>query len=248
MNSKQVEQIDRYKAEGGSVDVHHNLASKRAVLPKSYYPVLDLIPRRMKELEIENPLILDLAMGSGQTSEYLEKKKLKVIRADLSWSSLKINKGFRVRCCADELPFGNGTLDAVHFKDALIHIEDKSKLFGEIRRVLKTRGVLLMTSVENPTGPFFQYYKKDKGELVKEEKSFSTLTDYCDIVSQMEKSDKISGIYPPYFGVDMWDIKNVLKENKLEIVNFFIWKRKPLEPDWYDRRVPRMVYFAVKTK
>ena len=247
MNSKQVEKFDRYIASNDCIDTHHSFVSRRAVLPESYYPVLDLIPRRIEELKIENPLVLDLAMGSGQTSAYLEKMKLRVIRAELSWSALNINKGFRVRCSADdELPFGNESLDAVHFKDALIHIEDKSKLFGEIRRVLKTRGVLLMTSAKNPTEPFFYYYRKYKGRQLKEEKSFSTLTEYCHIVSQMEKSNKISGIYPPYFVVDKGDIDNGLREHNLKVIKYFIWKRRPLEPDWYDEREPRMVYLVRK--
>lgn len=248
MNSKQVEIVDRYTVGSKELHTHHDFKSRRANLPKSYRPVLDLIPRRIEELKIENPLILDLCVGSGQSADYLEKKKLNVIRADLSWSSLQINGGTRVRCCADELSFGDETLDVIHFKDALVHIEDKSKLFGEIHRVLKPQGVLLLTSAMNSNNSFFQYFSKERGRTIIKEKLFSTLADYCDMVSQMEKSDEITGINPPYFKVSKWEIDYKLRENKLKVINNFMWTKKPWEPDWYDRKVSRIVYFAVKTK
>ena len=47
----------------------------------------------------------------------------------------------------EELPFADGSFDAVIANHMLFHVEDRARAFGEIRRVLRPGGALLTTTV-----------------------------------------------------------------------------------------------------
>lgn len=246
MNSRQVENIDRYKFGGIKIDEQHDFLQRRAKLPGSYSWILDLIPNHFKEQGIKNTCVLDLAIGAGFSSKYLEKKKMNVVKADLSMGSLKINNGQRVRCFADELPFKDESFNAIHFKDALVHIENKQKLFSEMHRVLRPSGVLLLTSAQNLNGPFFCYFQIENGKKIEKLHIFNKLTDYCKTVSQMETFDDIVTINPPYFVTTAREIERTLNDVHFKVAEKFLWKKYFWETDWYDKIVPRVVYFAKK--
>jgi ubiquinone/menaquinone biosynthesis C-methylase UbiE len=245
MTKVSVESFDRYIMADSSTDTHHDLASRRAKLPKSYHPILDSIPSHLQRRQIKTPMVLDLAMGSGNTSQYLENHNLNVIKTDLSFSALKNISGSRSRCRADELPFCDESFDAIHFKDALVHIEDKEKLFNEFNRILKPRGVLLLATAECPCSNFFYYYK-EKDVVQKGNICFENMEEYCNLVNLLSEKQEVISINPPYFKVEFDDIEDSFKKNRLEIISSTTWRRWFNEPDWYDGKMPRMVYFAEK--
>lgn len=245
MNSKQ-EIIDRYTMGGVEINWGHDLSGNRAVLPRSYHHILNSIPIKLKN--IPEPLVLDLAVGNGQSSDYLERKKMTVVRSDLSYIALEASDGLRTRCSAnDELPFTDNTFNAIHFKDALVHIEDKKRLFREIRRVLKPSGVLLLTtSSEDINKTFFTYMTRIGESMTLKQMFFRNLSEYCSLVEGMKKNPKIVCIDPPYFNTKKDDVDLNLCNNRLEVIKNFTWIPNIWEHDWYEGRQLRSVYIAIK--
>lgn len=91
--------------------------------------------------------ILDLACGEGVLVEEFRQKGRNIQGLDLNYANDYVCRGD-----ARELPFSDGSFDAVLFLDALEHLsfEDQTKALSEIYRTLKLNGYLLL-SVPNLT-------------------------------------------------------------------------------------------------
>jgi SAM-dependent methyltransferase len=92
-------------------------------------------------------LLLDLGCGSGRTARSFEQYG-RVVGSDLSSAPLADDaaKGRRrLASRAEQLPFKNGTFDLITALDLVEHLEQDLPAFGEMFRVLRPDGVLILT-------------------------------------------------------------------------------------------------------
>lgn len=113
-------------------------------------------------VRLEGCRILDFGAGVGSSTPFfrMHMPTVHVTNVDVSMESLKIGAGrfpADINCVAfdgDRLPFGDGTFDYVFVACVFHHIPagDHRELFGEIRRVLRVGGQLMIFE-HNPYNP-----------------------------------------------------------------------------------------------
>ncbi len=110
--------------------------------------------------------ILDLAAGTGTSSRPLADAGALVVPADLSYHMLAEGRrrqpdlGF-VNADALQLPFADGSFDAVTISYGLRNVEDTVAALAEMRRVTAAGGVLVVAEFSTPTWvPFRQVYRR----------------------------------------------------------------------------------------
>jgi len=111
--------------------------------------------------------VLDLATGSGDLAIAMQHRlpEAKIVAADFSPEMLEIAraKGVRNTTIADalQLPFENGSFDAVTVAFGLRNMGDWDRALAEMSRVLRDRGHLLVLDFSLPTGalrPAYRFY------------------------------------------------------------------------------------------
>jgi demethylmenaquinone methyltransferase/2-methoxy-6-polyprenyl-1,4-benzoquinol methylase len=109
-------------------------------------------------------LILDLAAGTGTSSEPFTSAGATVIPSDLSLGMLRVGKRRRPRLsfvAADalHLPYTDGCFDAVTISFGLRNVEDPLAALREMRRVTRSGGTLVVCEFSTPTwAPFRSVY------------------------------------------------------------------------------------------
>lgn len=105
--------------------------------------------------------ILDLAAGTGTSSRPLADAGARVVPTDLSFQMLA--EGSRrqpdltfVNADALQLPFPDGTFDAVTISYGLRNVEDTATALEEMRRVTRPGGRLVVAEFSTPTSPAFR--------------------------------------------------------------------------------------------
>lgn len=118
----------------------------------------------------DNHDVVEVACGTGQGLGYLGSKAKSLIGADLSEPLLEIARRhygdrFKLqRFDAQEMPFGDQTLDVVIICEALYYIPDIDRFFSECRRVLRAGGTLLIATANKdlfdftPSPHSFHYF------------------------------------------------------------------------------------------
>jgi demethylmenaquinone methyltransferase / 2-methoxy-6-polyprenyl-1,4-benzoquinol methylase len=105
-------------------------------------------------------LILDLAAGTGTSSEPFTSAGATVIPSDLSFGMLQVGKHRRphlsfVAADALRLPYADGCFDAVTISFGLRNVEDPTAALQEMRRVTRPGGALVVCEFSTPTwAPF----------------------------------------------------------------------------------------------
>jgi demethylmenaquinone methyltransferase/2-methoxy-6-polyprenyl-1,4-benzoquinol methylase len=109
-------------------------------------------------------LILDLAAGTGTSSEPFLHSGATVIPTDLSLGMLIVGKQRRpdmnfVAADALQLPYADASFDAVTISFGLRNVEDTTAALHEMRRVIKPSGTLVICEFSTPTWrPFRTIY------------------------------------------------------------------------------------------
>jgi demethylmenaquinone methyltransferase/2-methoxy-6-polyprenyl-1,4-benzoquinol methylase len=109
-------------------------------------------------------LILDLAAGTGTSSEPIAQAGAAVIATDLSFGMLLVGKQRRptlsfVAADALQLPYADASFDAVTISFGLRNVEDTEAALIEMRRVTKPGGTLVVCEFSTPTWqPFRTLY------------------------------------------------------------------------------------------
>ncbi len=97
---------------------------------------------------LENERLLDAGGGTGRISQYLASYATSVVIADVSLGMLSqaIEKnGLEVVCSQTEmLPFEDESFGRITMVDAFHHVDDQSRTSGELWRVLKKGGKLVI--------------------------------------------------------------------------------------------------------
>ncbi|GAA3691223.1 demethylmenaquinone methyltransferase/2-methoxy-6-polyprenyl-1,4-benzoquinol methylase [Yimella lutea] len=106
-------------------------------------------------------LILDIAAGTGTSSEPFEAAGAQVVPADFSLGMLRVGKKRRADMAftaadAMNLPFPDNTFDAVTMSFGLRNVENSVKALAEFHRVTKPGGRVLICEFSTPTNPVFR--------------------------------------------------------------------------------------------
>ncbi|HMS91265.1 MAG TPA: class I SAM-dependent methyltransferase [Candidatus Absconditabacterales bacterium] len=138
---------------------------------RSYHKHLDsfekgvfvrFLPKDNKDLEI-----IDLGAGDGRLYKFLAPlKPSRYVACDIAQQLLKKHPSTTVEKVVcdleDTLPFDDNSFDVATSFFVLEHIEDIDSMFGEVYRILKTAGILII-------GHFIQrrefVWKKDKDQF-----------------------------------------------------------------------------------
>lgn len=110
--------------------------------------------------------VLDLAAGTGTSSEPLADAGVRVVPCDLSTGMLAVGKRRRpdlpfTAGDATSLPFADGSFDAVTISFGLRNVVDIAGALAEMRRVTKPGGRLLVCEFSTPSwAPFRTVYDR----------------------------------------------------------------------------------------
>lgn len=123
-------------------------AYKRFFYMVRFNAVIDALNPRPKEL------ILDLGCGTGYYTKEILRKGAKVIAVEYSSNYLNQARNFVgnnknakfIRSSATDLPFDNDTFNKVLFTEVIEHVPDYEKTLQEIKRVLKPKGIAVVTT------------------------------------------------------------------------------------------------------
>ena len=105
--------------------------------------------------------ILDLAAGTGTSSEPFDRVGATVVATDLSLGMLQVGHRRRPRLSfvagdALRLPYADGVFDAVTISFGLRNVEDPPAALAELRRVTRPGGVLVVCEFSTPVWKPFQ--------------------------------------------------------------------------------------------
>ena len=108
--------------------------------------------------------ILDLAAGTGTSSEPFARAGATVVPTDLSLGMLSVGKSRRpalsfVAADALQLPYADASFDAVTISFGLRNVEDTAGALRELRRVTRPGGILVVCEFSTPVwAPFRRLY------------------------------------------------------------------------------------------
>ncbi|WP_051666593.1 bifunctional 2-polyprenyl-6-hydroxyphenol methylase/3-demethylubiquinol 3-O-methyltransferase UbiG [Pedobacter sp. R20-19] len=113
---------------------------------------------------IENKVILDIACGEGYGSNLMAKKAKKVYGVDIDYKTIEKayikynyqNLEFQVGA-TDSIPIPSNSIDIVISFETIEHHDKHEQMLSEIKRVLKTNGILIISS------PDKKYYSEETG-------------------------------------------------------------------------------------
>ena len=105
--------------------------------------------------------VLDVGAGTGVSTEELARSGAYAVGADLSIGMLRAGRRARpaVPLLAGDalrLPFADGTFDAVAISFALRNVVDTGAALGELARVTRPGGRLVVCEFSHPTNPAFR--------------------------------------------------------------------------------------------
>ncbi|MCB4208370.1 demethylmenaquinone methyltransferase [Arthrobacter sp. UM1] len=105
--------------------------------------------------------VLDLAAGTGTSSEPYADAGVDVVAGDISEGMLQVGRERRpdiefVYADAMDLPFEDGSFDVVTISYGLRNVQDTSRALREMLRVLKPGGRLVVAEFSRPVNPLFR--------------------------------------------------------------------------------------------
>ena len=146
-----------------------HLASKRHETSGiNYFAPADFVSKYIKTNDAH--MILELGAGKGGNLKYLAKRhsKIKFVGLDLPDGQFKI-KHFKNHKNIEALYgdyhdlkyFDDSSIDLIYIIEALVHARNQLKVFKEVSRVLKPRGLLILAQ-DNLTIPFSRLWPSEK--------------------------------------------------------------------------------------
>jgi SAM-dependent methyltransferase len=134
--------------------MEHEHQQRYYELGKSYwwlagkYRIIDDVVKRAFSTSIPRPRVLDLGCGPGNLLDYLAPHG-EVYGSDFSSDALRFcsERGYRRLFRADfhSLPIQAESFDLITCIDVIEHLEDDRRALGELRRILRPAGVLVIS-------------------------------------------------------------------------------------------------------
>jgi demethylmenaquinone methyltransferase/2-methoxy-6-polyprenyl-1,4-benzoquinol methylase len=100
--------------------------------------------------------VLDLAAGTGTSSEPYADAGIDVVACDFSLGMLKVGKRRRIAGDATNLPFADNTFDATTISFGLRNVNEPKKALQEMLRVTKPGGRLVIAEFSQPVVPLWR--------------------------------------------------------------------------------------------
>lgn len=235
--------LDKYNAVGNP---YHTMELHKA-LPNEYkkyvlQPFLNEVLKRTR-----HPTILDVASGDGQTEEYITKNSpCRVIQTDISLSSLSASKGNRVQALAQALPFAESSIDGIHMKDAIVHIDATNELFDQFYRILKPGGRVLLTTALGKNKSSFSF--RLKGLPLTLFFPIKSIDQYINAAGLLTNLGIAQYINPPYFIRQPEEYIESAKKSGFIISKPQVIKTTKFNEDWYGAGVSRLVLNLYKPR
>lgn len=143
----------------------------------------------INQIDLKDKVILDIASGEGYGSDLLAQHSKFVYGVDISSEAVEHSKNKYRRenltylvGSADAIPIQNSTIDVVVSFETIEHHDKHSEMFSEIKRVLKTDGILIMSS---PDKYYYSDLPKKNNEFHVKELYYS---DFMNLVNTHFKS------------------------------------------------------------
>lgn len=194
---------------------------------------------------VENKTVLDVACGTGYGIGVLQDRARYVVGVDVSFDALTIAKhecGDRSAILSGDgvrLPFADNGFDAVTSFETLEHLEKRPEFLSEMRRVLKPRGVLILSTPNanytlpvdgKPSNPF-HIHEYTPEDLLTELKRFFRVSQF---VGQFLSSSRR---IPPFY-----DAQKKLPKDPVTQISLFSWKIANKLPFALRNGLSRMVW------
>jgi SAM-dependent methyltransferase len=98
--------------------------------------------------------VLNVGAGQGTFTQLLEGRGFEVVSTDVTEPALavlrRVARGEVLQADVTELPFSDGSFDAVVAGEVLEHVRDDRAALGEVARVLRPAGVLALSVPAHP--------------------------------------------------------------------------------------------------
>lgn len=98
---------------------------------------------RKKLINFLKGKILDIGCNEGDFHSYIEKQRQEVFGIDIEITNYRLNV---VKADAHHIPFKGDTFDSVFAGEIIEHLTNPATFLKEIERVLKTDGILVLTT------------------------------------------------------------------------------------------------------
>ncbi|AJA49326.1 methylase involved in ubiquinone/menaquinone biosynthesis [Clostridium pasteurianum DSM 525 = ATCC 6013] len=144
-----------------SIKYFNGIASKWNVIRSEYFEER-LKYKVLSKADIKNKIVADLGCGTGFISLELANEAKLVFSIDNSVNMLKelkkssINKNFNnvypLKSSLEDITLFDESLDAIFINMALHHIRNADKAIGEMSRILKKGGVIVISDVMEHNG------------------------------------------------------------------------------------------------
>lgn len=115
---------------------------------------------------VENPLVLDVAAGTGTSSAAIAKSGYRVIASDFSAGMMQ--EGIKrqpqipfVGADATKLPFKDNIFDAAVVSFGLRNVNQPKQALAQMKRVVKPGGTVVVCEFSTPTNPLFRNIYKN---------------------------------------------------------------------------------------
>jgi len=205
----------------------------------------------LKNINFKDKTVLDIACGSGYGTKIIAQKAKLVYGIDKSASAIKFavrqypkrNINF-LRGDATNLPFKNNSLDIVISFETLEHISNYSKFIAEISRILKKKGLLIISTpnkrytLKDKFGKprnrfhFFEFNYEELSHLLKKYSSELKILGQYHVGKFFGAPYLMRRIIPPFlknyltknisFNIEKTNFDKVIFENNVKECKFFI--------------------------
>ncbi len=106
--------------------------------------------RAIAALPFRQGKVLDVGCAFGFATLLLARKGYQTVGVDnsaryIAWAKRRHPQGEYLLCSAEALPLADASFDGVLLLDVLEHVVDQEAVMGEVRRVLKSGGVLILS-------------------------------------------------------------------------------------------------------
>lgn len=142
-----------YDLSSKRLSAAYSQIQKRISMPSYFYPkCVEILQLQFLSSGLNNGELLDIGCGNGYLLKSIVTSLPKCRVYGIEFSSrlvknakLRLNNSEIIQGSAPYIPFKNETLDIVTITEVIEHLKEPDILLQEVRRVLKSNGIVLIT-------------------------------------------------------------------------------------------------------